>query len=117
MRLEDEVVPCPCPSIDSGRRFSTRIIAPGIGVSVDTPFGKAALRNSLLATEDRVEAERDQFLKDLNRFKVENEQLIKLIPEKDAAMKEMLTCVVNMKIFAKMESENRPLTKPNAHLL
>lgn len=50
-----------------------------------------------LASENRVEAERDRLLKELNHYKMEKEQLKKLTLEKDAAMNTVSKCVVNMK--------------------
>lgn len=76
------------------------------------------LRRSLLATDDSVRAERDRLLEQLNRFKLENERIMKLILELDAVMKGMSTCFVDMKKnLATVKTENWFLVNFNAELL
>lgn len=54
-----------------------------------------ALRSDLLATENSAKAERDRFLEELNRLKLEIEQLKKSRMGKDAALKVLSTCLVD----------------------
>lgn len=54
-------------------------MAPEIDVIIDSPLTRVVLRNGLLATQGSVEAERDRLLEALNRYKMENELLKKLI--------------------------------------
>lgn len=67
-------------------------MAPGIYVSIDTPRAEIALRCGFLSTGDRVEAECDR-LPELNRYKMYNEQLKKVIFEMDVAMEAIPTCL------------------------
>lgn len=68
------------------------------------PVGVAP-RRGLHASDYSVMMERDCLLEDLNRYKIENEHLMKLMSEKDAVMKAMSTRLVYMeKKAATMEA-------------
>lgn len=63
------------PSIASGRGIATGVMAPENEVSMDSPLAGMALKSGLFAAEDSVDAERDRLLEELNRYRMENEQL------------------------------------------
>lgn len=67
-----------------------------IDVSIDSSLVWVAPRRGLLPTENSVNAERHCLLVDLNRFKLKNVQLWKLILENDALMKAMSKCIVDV---------------------
>lgn len=92
----DKGLPQSCLSVESGRRFYIGVMAPGFAVSTDSHLHGFAQICGLLATEDSIEVERSCFLEQLNHFKLENEQLKKLILEKATAMKVMSTSLVAM---------------------
>lgn len=71
-------------------------MSPVIDASMDSGFARVSLRRDLLATENSVEAERDCLLKELNLYKMENEQLKILILERNAAMEAMSKCLLDM---------------------
>lgn len=72
-RLVDDGVPKPCPTIQSERGFPTGVMPPGFDVRMGSPLAEVILRSDLLATGDRVGAERDHLWEKSNRFKMENE--------------------------------------------
>lgn len=88
--LESEGTSISSLSNACGWGIAAAVMAPGIYVSTDSPFAVVALRNGLLATENSVEASRDRLLESLNRFKIKNEQLKKLMLEKSAGRMTML---------------------------
>lgn len=93
-------------------------MAPEMEVNTDSPLAGLALRNGLLATDGSMEAELHSLSERLNRFRIENEQLEKLILEKDAEMKAKFTCQVYMEIkVATFKREKGILTKYNSELL
>lgn len=64
---------------------------------MDFPFAGVALQHVFLVTADSEEIRSDRLLEDLNRLKVENEQLMKLMLLTEAAMKATYTCLVDTK--------------------
>lgn len=70
------------------------------------------------ASENSVRIDRDQLLKEINCYKLENEQFRTLIVEMDAATKARSTCLVNMEEnVATIETEKELQAKSNTELL
>lgn len=63
---------------------------------MDCLLAGVAPRRVFLATKDRVEDGRDHLLEEVNRYKMKNEQIKKLISEEGDEMKAISTCLVNL---------------------
>lgn len=116
--LMDEEITDSGLSIKSKRGFATGVMVPGIDVHMTFRLAGVALQRAFFAIEDSVELERNCLLKDLNRYKIKQKRLKMLISEKNAAMKVIFTCLLDVeRRVATFETEKRLLTKYNLELL
>lgn len=76
-----------------------------IDVGMSFALAGVELRIVLLATEDSVEAQRDHLLEESNRYEFEIEQLNKLIKKKDATMKAIYICVIQISRRKQLQSK------------
>lgn len=82
---------------------------------MDSPLAEVALKSGFSATEVSVRAEHDRLLEKLNRTRFEKGQLKKLKLNKDTAMKDISTCLLDMdRKVVTTENEKRLLAKSNA---
>lgn len=93
-------------------------MAPGVDGSMDFLLAELSLRTGLITTAGIDVADCDHVLETLNRYKIENEQLMKFIMQKNAAMMALSTSLPIMyKNVAMIETEKRLLEDPNLELL
>lgn len=86
-----------------------------VGTCVECPLAGASLHRAFLTTENSVVIERDHLLEKLNRHKLDNERLKKLILVMNAAMKDMSTYLENIeKKVAVIETDRGLLANSNA---
>lgn len=78
-RHMDEGVPNSYHGIESERRVASCVIGPGIDISMESSVAGRALRSGLLVTEESMEIDCNPLLKELNRYRIENDQSEKLI--------------------------------------
>lgn len=67
--------PTLCLSFELGKCFSTGVKTPGIDVSMVVLLVGVVLRSGILSSEDSVKANLDCYLRELDRFKMANEQI------------------------------------------
>lgn len=105
-------------STESGVGFTTGCTGPEIDISMVSFSAGRALRRGFPATEHSVDTDRECPLKMLNHFKIETEQLLKLMLETDTEVKAIsLSQKGAKKKVASVETEIRILAKCNAKLL
>lgn len=77
-RQENEGASSSCPSFEFGKGFATGSIAPGIDVSMNSPFAGMALKRGHFAAKDSVVVDLYRILEQLNCYKIENKQFKKV---------------------------------------
>lgn len=102
----------------SGRGFATSVKAPGINVSMNSPLAGVALRSGLHSTEDNVESRREHFVEYTNHYWIKQEQLKKLMLEKNTSMNatSIFVAVLEKKV-ASIEIKKVLQPNPNEKLL
>lgn len=116
-RLVDEGDKYSSSSFESRRDITTKVLAPGMS-TVDSSLARKPLKSGILDSEDTVETKRDRAPEELHRYKIDNEQLVKLTFEKHDVMKAMSTFIQAMdKEFDTIETEKELLSKLKSGLL
>lgn len=105
-------------TVGSKTGFATGILEPGDDISMNSPLARKALGSGSPATEDGKGIDHVHLQEESNRYNMGHKQIKRLISKKDAAMKTMFACLVDIeRKSASMKTEKGILPKSVAELL